>query len=119
MPCVALPGVTTIATTVSAVRAAPLSSAVTVTLCALPLAPSEIASGDSDSNTAVEGCSSSVIVSVRASGCVTPGPVVSAVPDTSTALSAAAISLLTAAIVTVPVLVVCPAAIVSREPFRR
>ena len=66
--------------------------------------------------TATVSVSSSVIVSVLSAGAATPFPPVTE-PDTVTSLSGASTALSTAVKVTVPVLVVWPAAIVSVVPL--
>ena len=72
---------------------------------------------DGDSTRLTAGAlSSSVIVSVRDDGADTPLPP-DAEPETVTVLSGASTALFTAVRVTVPVLVVWPAAIVSVVPL--
>ena len=66
--------------------------------------------------TAAVSVSSSVIVSVLSAGATIPFPPVTE-PDTVTSLSSASTALFTAVTVTVPVLVVSPAAIVSVVPL--
>ena len=92
---------------VSALRAAPGSRAVTVTV--VVSSPSATLCGFTDSATIP---SSSVMVSVLLAGFAAPLPPLAA-PDTVTCLSAASTLLFTALMVTVPVLAVAPAAIVS------
>ncbi len=94
--------------TVTAALDVPLRLAVTVLLLPSPL--SGMVDGVSFSVT-VGVPSSSVMVSVWLAGFPTPPP--AAVPDTVTVLLGASTSLSTAVIVTVPVLVVAPAAMVK------
>ena len=106
------PATETVTGTVVA-RAAPFSIAVTVTVRAAPVAPSETLDGDTDNSTVVESASSSLIASVCAVGCTIPRPF-DAEPLTVTLLAAVSSnSLSTPVIVTVPVLVVASAAMVS------
>ena len=112
VPSTAVPAATDTVTTVSPVRDAPSSAAVTVTVRSEPAASSEIRSGETVSVAFVDGDSSSVIVSVCASGDVTPWSFI-AVPDTVTSLSSSSSLLSTPVIVTVPVLVLSPAATAS------
>ena len=92
---------------VAALRAAPGKVAVTV----VAVASSDSSTLASDTFSAMAP-SSSAMVSVWSSGSAAPRPPL-AVPDTVTCLSAASASLSTAVMVTVPVLAVAPAAIVS------
>ena len=103
-------------TTVSADSGAPSSMPVTVRRFAPPF--SDTLSGVTVSVTIVEGRSSSVIVSVCGGGCMIPWAF-SAAPDTSTRLLGAVNSLFTPESVTLPVLTVWPAGIVSRVPLSR
>ena len=99
-------------TGVASVRGSPSSSAVTVTVWAAPVACSRTRVGETVSVTFVDADSSSTIVSVLDEGCVIPS-VFAAIPDTVTFRLSSSSALLTAEIVTVPVLVVASAAIVS------
>ena len=108
----AVPAPTASTTSVGSGRAAPSSSAVTVTVRD---APSWISGGDTDSVTALDGESLSVIRSVRSTGSPTP-KALSVVAVTATRLFGAATSLSMAVIVTVPVLSVAPMGIVSVVP---
>ena len=74
-----------------------------------PLLPSDTLGEEMES---VGAGSSSVIVSVRSAGCFTPS-LFDAAPDTVTLLSGSSRASSAAVIVTVPVLVVLPAAMVS------
>ena len=103
--------------TVAAVsRAAAFSVPVTVTVCADPVAPSDMAAGDTVSVTWFDVASSSVIVSVTGSGC-TIARSFAAAPETVTCRFGWSTSLSMALILTVPVLVVAPAAMVSVVPL--
>ena len=110
----AVAGATGVASTVTVTGALDDPLRVAVTVLASPF--SEIDTGSSDSVT-VGAPSSSTIVSVRAAGAVTPFPPVT-VPITSTVLFGLSIVLFAAVTVTVPVLSVRPAAIVSVVPVR-
>ena len=112
MPATAVSPDTETVTCVVRGRGSPSSSAVTVTVRAAPVASSGTLVGETVSVTVVDADSSSTIVSVGDDGCVTPSAF-SATPDTVTCLLSSSASLLTAVIVTVPVLAVCSAAIVS------
>ena len=111
----AVPGATVMAISVSTVRAAPSSSAITVTVRE---APSWTSEGDTERVTVVDGNSLSVMVSVRSGGSSTPRSF-SVVADTVTRLLGASTSLSTASIVTDPVLSVAPMGIVSVVPICR
>ena len=102
-------GETSVADTTSVTFSLDTPLSVAVTVVESPF--SEIESGLSTSDT-VGVASSSVIVRVRSDGCGTPRPP-EAVADTVTDLSGASTALSTALILTVLVLVVAPAAIVS------
>ena len=94
-------------------RAPASSFAVTVTVrSASSVAPSETLVGESVSVTFVDVASSSVIVSVCGSGCVTPWPF-AARPVTVTGRLPSSVALSFAVTVTVPVLTVSSAAMVS------
>ena len=108
----AVPGATESVSTVAAARAAP--STVAVTVIALSPSASPTALGFTLSVAPMGAASSSSIVSVWAAGADTPPP--DAVADTVTDLSGAWTRLSTAVIVTAPVLLVDPAAIVSVVP---
>ena len=116
IPAVAVFPATEIVTSVASSRAEPFSVAVTVTVRALPVAPSDTKSGETVSVSPVDATSSSVMASVRFEGAVT-ARAFAAVAETVTFLSPSATVLLVAAIVTVPVLAVAPAAMVSVEPL--
>ena len=101
-------GLTALAETVTVTAAVAAVDSVAVTVLTPPF--SEI---DDGLSTSVNTCaSSSVIVSVWFEGFDTPPPL--AVPDTVTDLLSVSTVLFTAVIVTVPVLLVAPDAIVSR-----
>ena len=101
--------VTPVADTVTVTASLDVRSSSAVTVETPPV--SEIDDGDNASAT-VGNVSSSVSVSVTADGAATPLPPV-AVAETVTLLSGASVALSTAVIVTVPALVVEPAAIVN------
>ena len=105
-------GATGAAETVIVVSASDASSSVAVTLETPPFSEMEV--GDRRNVTAgtVDVPSSSVMVSETRRGPVTPLKLVAA-PDTRTVLSASSTALSTPVMVTCPVLVVLPAAIVS------
>ena len=113
---VAVSASTETVTTASEASAEPFSVAVTVTVRALPVASSATVAGDTVSVTWFDAPSSSVMVSVWFEGAVTARSLV-AVPETDTLLFPPATLLSLAVIVTVPVLVVNPAAMVSVEPL--
>ena len=102
-------GDTAVADTVTVTSALDGPLSVAVTVVESPFSPIESALNTSDT---VGVASSSVIVRVRLDGADTPLPP-EAVADTVTDLSGASTALFTALILTVPVLVVVPAAIVS------
>ena len=108
MPAVAVPPVPSAYATVTCRPLAGLSVTVKVRF-AEPLFPSVTLGESIDS---VGAPSSSVIVSVTDDGCVIPCELV-AEPDTVTLLSASSRALSTAVTVTVPLLLVAPAAMVS------
>ena len=102
-------GDTGVAETVIVVAALDARFRLAVTVVVPPFSPTE--AGDK-ARVTVGGSSSSVMVSVTSAGSVMPC-VLDASPWIVMVLSGASTSLLTAVIVTVPVLVVAPAAIVS------
>ena len=112
VPSSAVPPATETVTRTSSVRAPSSKAARTVTRRAGPVAFSATRSGDAVRVTTVEGSSSSVIVKVTGPGWSTAWAFL-AVPDTVTSLSGASTTLSSDATVTVPVLTVFPAAMVS------
>ena len=115
-PASAVPPATETVTVASASRAAASSVPVTVTIRAFPVAPSDTLDGDTVSVTCVDVDSSSVIVSVTASG-DSMARSFCAEPVTVTSRSRWSMSLSRAAIVTTPMLVVDSAAMVSVVPL--
>ena len=113
---VAVSASTETVTTASEASAEPFSVAVTVTVRALTAAFSATVAGDTVSVTWFDAPSSSVMVSVLFEGAVTARSF-AAVADTVTLLFPPATLLSLAVIVTVPVLAVDPAAMVSVEPL--
>ena len=107
-----MPSATDTVTSVACTRASRFSSAVTVTVVAAPVASSCTLLGATVKVTFVDADSSSKIVRVASPGAVT-WAVFAAVPDTVTRRLSSSAVLLTAVIVTVPVLSSFPAAIVS------
>ena len=101
-------GDTAVAATVTVTATADCRSSVAVTVATPPFSPIEL----DDRTSAVCGASSSVMVSVAAGGFATPLPP-DDVPETVTDLLPEATTLPLARIVTAPVLVVAPAAMVS------
>ena len=114
-PDTAVPLPTETVTTAWLANGTPFSVAVTVILWLLPAGPSRTRSGDTVSNTPVDGDSSSEIVSVWSVGSITPRSF-SPIPDTVTLLSLACTSLSTARSVTELLLLVLPAGIVRVVP---